>query len=67
MTSKNINIKQLSHDLRSLVEPLEIVETMCKQNKIEQALKIQTAAIKALKKTLNEVESALAFNKEQES
>lgn len=67
MSSSIINARQLSHDLRSLIEPLETAAYMYKINKPEQAIRIQSSAIKALKKLLAdiEVESAELYDEEQ--
>lgn len=56
MMSTEMKQAQLRHDLRSLIEPLEIVAKLVKSGKTDQAVKIQEAAIELLKKSVKALE-----------
>lgn len=56
MSTSEINSRQICHDLRSLIEPLETVELLCKTNRPVQAIQLQSGVIKALKKLLSSIE-----------
>lgn len=64
--SKAFDIKRLRHDLRDLIEPFETAEFLCRANRPGDALKIQTPAVKALRKMLFELETLEIEQKQSE-
>ena len=62
MSNQSLDFKQLQHDLKGLVEPVETVKILLESGKIEQAVRIQTSLLDALKKLVQGVE-AVAIEK----
>ena len=67
MNQPTLDARQFRHDLIGLVEPLETVKMLLDVGKIEQAVKIQTAAIETLKKLAKRVDEASAGKRGDES
>lgn len=55
---KSFDTRQLRHDLKGLVEPLQTVKMLLDSGRIEQAVSIHTAALDALKKLVKRVDDA---------
>lgn len=60
MSNSSLDVKQLHHDLKGLIEPVETVKILLDSGKIEQAVRIQTALLDALKKLVQGVETSVA-------
>ena len=58
MNKPALDVRQLRHDLRSLIEPLDTVKMLLQSNKVEQAVRIQSAALDSLKKLLQSIDEA---------
>ena len=59
MSTASIDLKQLRHDLRGLVEPLETVKMLLELGKVDQATRIQSASLESLKKLVQSVDAAV--------
>lgn len=56
MSTLSIDLKQLRHDLRGLVEPLETVKMLLESGKVDQATRIQNATLEILKKLVQGID-----------
>jgi hypothetical protein len=63
MNNRPLDIRQLRHDLLGLVEPLETAKMLLEIGKIEQAVRIQNAALDALKKIVQGIDAAPTFKR----
>jgi len=67
MSSPSLDVKQLQHDLKGLIEPVETVKILLESGKIEQAVRIQTSLLDALKKLVQGVEAVATEKRGGES
>lgn len=58
MSAPSFDLKQLRHDLRGLIEPLETVKMLLEIGKVDQAARIQSATLESLKKLVHGVDAA---------
>lgn len=58
MSASSLDLKQLRHDLRGLVEPLETVKMLLESGKVDQAKRIQSASVETLKRLVQGVDAA---------
>lgn len=58
MNKSSLDTRQLRHDLKGLVEPLETVKMLLDSGRIVPAINIQTAALEALKKLVQRIDEA---------